>query len=222
MSFSTALLDLLFPPKCPFCTKLLEKGQVLLCPNCQSDLPWALGPQGERKGEFFDLCTAPLWYQDKVRDSHHRYKFSGVRAYARPYAELMAQCVSDRLAGRFDVITWVPISRRRLRKRGYDQSQLLAQGLAGRVDVPCEGLLKKARHTKAQSGLKGESERRANVLGAYVMRPGVRVNGRRILLVDDVMTTGATLSECARVLRTAGAEQVVCVALAMAGTDRDR
>lgn len=212
----SVLLDLLFPIKCPFCRKLLEKGQDLVCSDCQRDLPWALGPQGERKGEFFALCTAPLWYQEQVRNSHHRYKFSGVRAYAAPYAELMAQCVNDRLAGEFDVITWVPIHPRRRWKRGYDQSEWLARKLARRVDMPCEPLLKKVRHTTAQSGLKGESERRANVLGAYVLKSDAQVEGKRILLVDDVMTTGATLSECARVLRTAGVVQVFCVTLAMA------
>lgn len=214
-----ALLDLLFPPKCPFCEKILEKGQALLCPDCQRDLPWTQGARGERKPEFIDKCAAPLWYWDKVRDSHHRYKFSGVRAYAKPYAALMGQCVADHLQGRFDVITWVPLSRNRLRRRGYDQSRLLAQRLAQEVNVPCECLLKKVRDTRAQSGLAGESERRANVLGAYTLFPGVSTAGRRILLVDDVVTTGATLSECARVLRTAGAAEVVCVTMAMAGTE---
>lgn len=211
----SALLDLLFPPKCPFCGTLLEKGQALLCPDCQRDLPWTQGIQGEQTFEFVDLCAAPLWYRDKVRRAHHRYKFSGVQAYAEPYAVLMAQCVEDHLAGRFDVITWVPLSRWRLWRRGYDQSRLLAQRLADKMDIPCEPLLKKTRHTKAQSGLSGESERRANVLGAYEVTPGTVTQGRRVLLVDDVVTTGATLSECARVLRTAGAAGVVCVALAM-------
>lgn len=218
----SALLDLLFPPKCPFCGKLLEEGQTLLCPVCQCELPWAQGTQGERKVEFVDLCVSPLWYRGKVRDSHHRYKFSGVRAYAEPYATLMEQCVTDRLQGRFDLITWVPLSRKRLRKRGYDQSQLLAQRMADRLDMPCGRLLKKVRDTKAQSGLKGESERRANVLGAYEIYPGVQPAGKRVLLVDDVVTTGATLSECARVLRTAGAAGVVCVTLAAAGKSWDR
>ena len=209
------LLDLLFPPKCPFCTRLLEDGQALLCPDCQRDLPWALGAQGEQKGEFFELCTAPLWYRERVRESHHRYKFSGVRAYAKPYAELMAQCAQDRLSVTFDVVTWVPIHSARRWKRGYDQSELLARRLACVMGLPCERLLKKVRHTKAQSGLKGESVRRANVLGASLLQPGVQVEGKRILLVDDVATTGATLSECARMLRTAGAVQVFCVTLAM-------
>lgn len=216
----SVLLDLLFPPKCPFCANLLEKGQALLCPDCQRELPWAQGSSAQRKLEFVDLCTAPVWYRDIVRLSHHRYKFSGIRAYARPYATLMAQCVTDRLQGQFDVVTWVPLSKKRLRKRGYDQSRLLAEHLARQLDMPCRPMLKKIRDTKAQSGLKGESERRANVLGAYVPFPGGQMWGKRILLVDDVVTTGATLSECARILRVAGAERVICVTLAMAGADR--
>ena len=214
----TKLLDLLFPPKCPFCRRLLEEGQALLCPDCQRDLPWTQGGEGECKGEFFTVCAAPLWYRDLVRESHHRYKFSGVRAYAAPYADLMEQCVHDRLEGGFDVIAWVPISRRRLHSRGYDQSRLLAERLADKLDLPSRKLLKKIRHNTPQSGLSGDSVRRANVLGAYAMEPRVQVAGQRVLLVDDVMTTGATLSECARVLRTAGAAEVVCVTLAVAGT----
>jgi len=213
----SVVLDLLFPPKCPFCRTILEEGEVLLCPDCQRKLPWAEGKPAQRTMEFVELCTAPLWYRDTVRESHHRYKFSGVRAYARPYAALMAQCVNDRLQDRFDVVTWVPLSRKRLRKRGYDQSRLLAEHLARQLDMPCRPMLKKIRDTKAQSGLKGESERRANVLGAYVPLGSAQMWEERVLLVDDVVTTGATMSECARILRGAGAERVVCVALALAG-----
>lgn len=217
MNVFSALLDLLFPSKCPFCARLLEEGQALLCPDCQRDLPWTQGKAGERKGEFFTVCVAPLWYRDKVRHSHHRYKFSGVRAYARPYVTLMSQCVADHLDGDFDLITWTPISWWRRYKRGYDQAQLLAEGLASELNVPCRRLLKKVRHTRPQSSVKTESERRANALGAYAMCRDAQLAGKRVLLVDDVMTTGATLSECARMLRTAGAAQVVCVTLAMAG-----
>ena len=219
MSISSAVLDLLFPPKCPFCGRILEEGQALLCPDCQRDLPWTQGKSGEQKGEFFDLCTAPLWYRDTVRKSHHRYKFYGVRAYARPYAVLMSQCVDDHLTGDFDLVTWTPISWQRRYKRGYDQARLLAEEIARERSVLCRPLLRKTRHTQPQSSLKTESERRANVLGVYKMREHKKVAGKRILLVDDVMTTGATLSECARVLLTAGALEVVCVTLAMAGED---
>lgn len=214
------LLELLFPTKCPFCGKLLKQGQALLCPDCQRDLPWTQGEQ--KKVEFVSRCVSPLWYRDPVSQSHHRYKFRGVQAYAVPYARLMAQCVKDRLQGEFDMITWVPLSRFRRWRRGYDQARLLAERLGKELDMPCESLLRKVRNTKAQSGLKGESRRRANVLGAYATRREARVEGRRILLVDDVVTTGSTLSECARMLLSAGAVQVVCVTLATAGGAEER
>ena len=217
MSVFSSFLNLLFPPKCPFCGKLLKEGQILLCPDCQRDLPWTQGKAGERKGEFFEVCAAPLWYRDTVRKSHHRYKFSGVRAYVRPYAALMSQCADDHLKGEFDLVTWTPISRWRRYTRGYDQAQLLAEELARIRNLTCCPLLRKIRNTKPQSSLKSESERRANVLGAYKLCADAQVSGKRILLVDDVMTSGATLSECARMLLTAGAAEMVCLTLAMAG-----
>lgn len=207
------LLDLLFPPKCPFCRRLLDGGDVL-CPNCQRDLPWTEGAQGEKTVEFLDTCVGPLRYEGDVRQSHHRYKFSGRRAYAGTYSLLMSQCAADRLDGTFDVVCWAPLSRKRLRRRGYDQSQLLALGVAERLGLTAEPLLDKIRDTPAQSGQTDAAARRANVLGAYRLKPGRQVAGKRILLVDDVVTTGATLSECARVLRTAGAARVCGLVLA--------
>lgn len=210
------LLDLLFPPKCPFCRALLEDGERDLCARCQRELPWCLGALGEQKLEFIPRCVSPLFYQDRVRDSFHRYKFGGGVSYARPYGLLMAQCVEDRLAGEFDLITWAPLSPKRRRKRGYDQARLLAQALGRRLGVPVRPLLAKTRHTGAQSALEDDGARRANVLGAYSPVDTAQIAGQRLLLVDDIVTTGATLSECARVLRTYGAAEVLAVTLARA------
>lgn len=218
--FFSALLDLLFPPRCPFCQKLLAEGEAGLCSACQKNLPWLTGAEAEQKGEFYRRCVSPLRYQGEVRASIHRYKFKGRRGYAGVYGALVAQCIADHLAGEYDLITWVPLSARRRRKRGYDQAALLA-GAAGRMlNVEAVPTLGKKRDTPAQSGLKGEARRRANVLGAYDVLNSVQVSGRRVLLVDDVLTTGATLSECARVLRTAGATQVVCATLARTQTGK--
>ena len=211
-----ALLDLLFPPRCPFCGKLLRAGEGGLCAKCQEALPWLTGSQGEQRLEFVSCCVSPLRYQGEVRRSIHRYKFEGIRGYAGVYGTLIAQCVSDRLAGRYDLITWVPLSPKRRRERGYDQAMLLARAVAAALDGEAVETLSKVRHTDAQSGLKGEAERRANVLGVYEILDGEALAGRKILLIDDVATTGATLSECARILRTAGAEDVVCATLARA------
>lgn len=209
------LLDLLFPPRCVFCRRLLHRGEEGICPRCQQELPWALGAEAEQTGEFFSLCASPLWYQDQVRASFHRYKFKGVRGYSRTYGRLVAQCVQDHLAGRYDLITWVPLSRARLRQRGYDQAMLLASAAALELDDVAAETLCKVRDTEAQSGLgKNDASRRANVLSAYQVTDPALVEGRRVLLTDDIVTTGSTLSECARVLRTAGATDVVCAALA--------
>ena len=210
-----ALLDLLFPPRCVFCRRLLHRGEEGICPRCQQELPWALGAEAEQTGEFFSLCASPLWYHDQVRASFHRYKFKGVRGYSRTYGRLVAQCVQDHLAGRYDLITWVPLSRARLRQRGYDQAMLLASAAALELDDVAAETLCKVRDTEAQSGLgKNDASRRANVLSAYQVTDPALVEGRRVLLIDDIVTTGSTLSECARVLRTAGATDVVCAALA--------
>ena len=213
-----AALDLLFPPKCPFCRALLQKGEEGLCASCREHLPWLEGGGAETAVDFLSLCISPLRYRDLVRESVHRYKFSGGTAYAAVYGRLVADCVEERLSGRFDLVTWPPLSRRRLRQRGYDQAKLLAQEAARCLGAEAVPLLEKVRHTRAQSGLGGDSgARRANVLGAYRPLSPEALTGKRVLLIDDVVTTGSTLSECARTLRTAGAADVVGCALAKAG-----
>ncbi len=210
----SALLDLLFPPRCPFCHKLLAVGERGLCSACQKDLPWLTGAEAGQKGEFYRLCVSPLRYQGQVRASIHRYKFKGSRGYAGIYGALVAQCVADNLEGEYDLISWVPLSKKRRRERGYDQARLLAEAAVRVLGTSAAETLRKKRHTGAQSSLKGEAERRANVLGAYEVTDEALVAGKRVLLVDDVLTTGSTLSECARALRTAGAKEVVCATLA--------
>ena len=210
------VLDLLFPPKCVFCGKVLDTGEDGLCSRCQRELPWLTDGEAELTGEFFSLCAASLRYQDKVRDSVRRYKFKGRRGYHKLYGRLVAQCVHDHLAGRYDLITWVPLSPQRKKERGYDQAFLLSSAAALELGEVAVETLRKERNTDPQSGLTEDAQRRANVLGAYTPVDPELVAGKRVLLIDDVVTTGSTLSECARMLRTMGAEDVVCAALARA------
>ena len=210
------LLDLLFPPRCVFCRKLLPSGRQDLCPACRDTLPWLEGAAAEQTGEFFSLCASPLRYIDDVRESLHRYKFKGQRGYAQAYGHLVAQCVRTHLAGRYDLISWVPLSDRRLKERGYDQAMLLAMAAALELDEVAVETLRKSRNTNAQSGLSGENARRANVMGAYEAVDPELVRGKRVLIIDDIITTGSTISECARTLRTVGAADVVCATLARA------
>ena len=214
------VLDLLFPPKCPYCQKILDDPRAPVCPECQPKLPWLEGKAGERRIDFADGCFSPLAYREAVPGAVHRYKFSRVRALGKPLAALMAQCLSGRLPGGADLITWAPLSRKRLRKRGFDQAELLAREVGRLLAIPAAPTLEKTRNTGPQSELEEESARRANARGAYALLPGTDLTGRRVVLVDDVVTSGATLSECAALLRQAGAKEVYCLTLARAREDR--
>lgn len=210
----TKLLALFFPTRCIFCKSLTDG--VFICPKCQGTVPWNLDDNREKKGEFFTQCVAPLRYRGDVITSFHRYKFSGYQSYAKQYAVLMAQCITDRLEMSPDFITWAPISPSRRRRRGYDQSQLLARELGRILQCPVRSTLIKSRHTPAQSALVHPHERRANALGAYQLNSKISVAGCRILLIDDIITSGSTLSECARILQTHGALEISCAVFARA------
>ena len=213
--FLERLLDLLFPPKCPFCHRLLPGKTSLFCDRCQKELPWTQTGQREQTVELTAGCVSPLYYEDLVRQSIHRYKFSSCSGYSRLYGMLMAQAVRDTWPElTFDAVTWVPLSPRRKRKRGYDQAMLLAQAVCEHLGGTATPLLQKVKDTPAQSLQADHRARRVNALNAYALLPHAQVAGKTILLCDDVVTTGSTLSECARILRTAGAEKVYAATLA--------
>lgn len=213
MGFFTGLLDLLFPPRCTFCRKLLKNGKLGVCAGCAKNLPYTHGG-GNQNGDFFTVCVAPLYYEGVVRDSILRFKFKEATAYAKVYGALMADCIGENLEGRYDLITWVPLSEGRLKNRGYDQAMLLAMAAALELDDVAVETLVKHTDVPAQSGVGSEEKRRANISGAYNVPDEELVAGKRILLIDDIVTTGSTLSECSRMLLQAGAKEVLCCALA--------
>lgn len=210
MRFWNALLDLLFPPKCPFCRRVQDALGV--CPSCLKSLPWTDEAHGLRELEPGLWCAAPLWYTGAVREGIRRFKFHNGLAAAGPLGELIAQAAAERFSGQFDTVTWVPVSPKRLRKRGYDQSRLLAESACRLWGVKPERLLRKVRDNPAQSSLEDAAARWRNTRRAY--RPAGDAERKRVLLIDDVCTTGSTLCACAQTLRAAGAAEVVCAAAA--------
>lgn len=211
MKHLTWVLDLLFPPKCCFCGRILEHTGI--CEDCGRTLPRT---EGEAVRELSGglRCAAPLWYEGTVREALLGLKFRGDSWAAEPLGALAAECAAEAFSGEFDVVTWVPVSRKRRRKRGYDQAELLARSICRCWETAPVQMLKKAVDNPAQSGISERSARRANVLGVYDPVRLERISGQRILLVDDICTTGATLEECARVLRDAGAAQVMALTVA--------
>lgn len=213
MKILDLIAHLLYPWKCVFCESVLKDTDI--CRECEEKLPYTVGDSAMQKFPFIDKCVSPLYYKDKVRASVHRYKFGGCSAYSRRYAALMSDCVENNLDCRsIDVISWIPLSKKRLRQRGYDQARLLAEEIAAKTGLPCRQLLQKVKNNSAQSLTRDAKQRRENVAGVYDLDDGADVSGLRILLVDDVVTTGATMSEAARILRKAGAKSVFGVTLA--------
>ncbi len=194
------------------CHGFLPSSKETLCNRCAR---WVLEQDPALfRGKHFSLCVSPLTYEGQVRESIHRYKFGGRQFYEKTYAPLMAAAVGQEL-GDFDLITYVPISQKRRRKRGYDQSELLARSLGELLHKPVLSCLRKRRDNPAQSGLLHGSERVKNVHGVYEAQNMENFHGKCVLLVDDIITTGATLEECSNVLAGAGAGKVLCATLAM-------
>lgn len=211
------IATLLFPPKCILCRRILEENETDLCHGCRAAAP----EFGNAKSNLSFLAewTAVWYYKDDARKSLLRYKFSGRRSYALAYGKLLAMKLEQEGFLDFDVLTWVPIGPLRRFGRGYDQDELLAKALGTELSRPAVQTLRKIRNTPPQSGLKDVSRRRANVLGAYRAVDPEIIREKRVLLIDDIITTGATVSECARVLLTAGAKEVTCAAMAAASHD---
>ena len=204
------LLGVFFPRKCPFCGKLT--GKTLLCETCGAALPrcgrvW--------QGADFGRCAAPLYYEDSVRKAILDYKFHGKLSGLDCFGRMMAETAAEQYSGEFDAITWVPVSKKRLKKRGFDQARYLTASMCVDWHVAPLETLRKVTDNPPQSGLDDAAARRANVLGVYKAVSPEQFAGKRLLLVDDVCTTGATLGECARVLKAAGAAEVLCLTLAM-------
>ena len=212
MGFIASVLDLLFPPKCVFCSRVLNKADDGWCGKCTESLPFA-DNNGWQEGEHFDFCVSPLYYKGPVRKSILRFMFRGAMAYAATYGKLLADCIRDSDVG-YDFISWVPLSSKRERSRGYDQAMLLSLSTALELSDVAVETLSKPHDVQAQSELCDRRERSANISGAYVASDPELVRGKCVLLIDDVITTGSTLSECAKVLLSAGAARVVCAALA--------
>ena len=202
-----ALLKLLFPPKCMLCGMPLREDEEI-CGQCRQKVLLNTSTPRVEKGAFFHKAAAGLWYETNVREAIHGLKYREKQHYARPLARVMVYAYQHKIGEECDLIAFVPTNPSTLRERGYDQAQLLAEALSEMLDLPWVSALEKTRETRPMHGLKPD-ERRANVLGAYrVCCEDGLLKGKRVLLVDDILTTGSTLSECARMLRTAGAERV--------------
>ena len=231
----TAALDLVFPPLCPVCDGILDAGRRdPLCGACWEGFeriapPWCrccgapLGIEGlcgacRSRRPRFAYARAAVLYGGLVREAIHAFKFGGRRGLATPLGDLLAELVGlSALPGALpDALVPVPLHPRRARERGYDQALLLARRLERALGVPVVAdALRRAVPTQPQTDLDAAARRR-NVRDAFVVSRPERITGRHVVLVDDVLTTGATAGECARSLYRAGAAAVGVLTVARA------
>ena len=213
MKLISKLGALLFPPRCVLCEALLRGDDEEICPACKTAAkiflhhPWKI--------DHVKSWYAMWQYGGAVRDSLVRYKFRNRRSYCRVYGRELALKLTEWKI-EYDVITWVPVSALRKFRRGYDQVELIAESVGDHLGQSPQRLLHKWRNNRKQSTIRSIEARRKNVRGVYRMIPGADVKGKRVLLLEDIITTGATIGEAASVLKAAGAKEVhaVCVAVA--------
>lgn len=210
---------------CPACAAALSPAGRHACRRCAAPIDGELAGAGvvlcgdcRISPPPFDAAVAALRYEGKTRELIHRYKFAGKTRLAGALGPLL--CAALHRAGEMEGIDFVipvPLHRRRLFRRGYNQSWLLAAEVGKTFGVPVAAdLLARARFTEPQFSL-SRAARRTNIKNAFTAPSPERLAGKALLLVDDIMTTGATLGEAARTLKKGGAARVVCAVAARAG-----
>ncbi len=227
--------DALFPPRCLSCRAHLETGERArwLCKNCTLPFDFPAGffcPSCGRRSPAVPSChpgtrftgIAPWSYGNtRIRELLHLFKYDGVKVVTTPLGEELRRylLLSMELGGiSFSdfVIVPIPLHPRKLRRRGFNQSLLLARTLRTDEIPIIENILIRTRATPSQTALKEREERVNNVLGSFAVTNPEPVRGKNILLVDDVITSGATMREAARILKKAGAKKIIGLTAARA------
>jgi len=219
--------EIMFPPVCLACNAPLASARELTCADCRSAMR-EVDEWDDRCRQVREILCAgggvtgfvPLWYFEEggpVQALVHALKYDGMTAVGREFGRALGARILESGYGGADALVALPLHPSRMRERGFNQADCIARGVSAVTGIPvARRLVRRARFTPSQTAL-AQGERRANVRGAFrpALRAG-RAKGATLLLVDDVVTTGATMGACAAVLRTAGARAVVACAAALA------
>ena len=218
--------DAVFPPLCNACDALLSPGETIVCRACRGAIvpvdEWDDAYRDARarlgaEGTVTDFVAA--WYFERngpLQRLMHRLKYGGMTAVGREFGRVLGERIRDAGWGGSGVIVPLPLHLSRMRERGYNQCACIAGGVAEITGRPVDvRLIARARFTASQVTL-GHLERGENVRGAFALRPRAAVGGKTVILIDDVVTTGATMRSCASALRGAGARAVIACAVAIA------
>lgn len=199
-------MDIFFPVRCPYCENVIAKTEYA-CENCKKQFPeqaiikYAVGGY---------KCASPFPYDGIFKKAVGKFKFKNRGGYAKQLSFVIVQSILESFnPNDFDIITCVPMHKKRLRQRGYNQAELLAVECSEIMKIPYKDTLEKYKENLEQHSIKA-SERADNVRGVYRIIDKSLVKGKNILIIDDIITTGNTLGECARILMKSGCKSVSC------------
>ena len=209
------LLYYIYPKKCPFCKTVIDRN-LFLCSDCAKSIK---SHKYEAIIEIADLdkeiiCLSPFAYDGKIRQAICDYKFKGITDYSDFFSIKISEIIKGTLK-KVDFITSVPLHKLRQKERGFNQSEIIASKVGKILGIQYKELLVKIKKNKIQHELSG-SERSQNVLGVYKSTNEKFIEGKSIILCDDILTTGNTLKECAKMLLKSGAKEIYCVTVATA------
>ncbi|MEY8390604.1 ComF family protein [Lachnospiraceae bacterium] len=231
------MIHLLFPPRCPFCDRVLFSSILapleLVCPSCRRKPEYIREPACKQCGKpLEDSCQEycydcgkrrseykqgkALWvYQEEVKQSIYRFKYQGRREYARYYGRELARRYGGWMKEcRIEALVPIPLYKKRQRQRGFNQAELIACEVSCQTEIPVyKDLLVRVRNTRAQKEL-NDQERKNNLKKAFKTRVN-KVQLNHILLIDDIYTTGSTMNEAAGELTQSGAKEVYCLSLSI-------
>lgn len=212
------IINLVYPPYCGVCKKALSaSNQTGVCGACLRQIKKHPTPDYREAGSSFTVARSACLYEGALKELIHLFKYKNRRSLSGLFSQYMLDSIKDipAFTEGVELVTFVPLHRMRLRERDFNQSEALGRRIAADLALPAADCLEKIRHTANQNELSRQA-RLDNLKGAFMAnkrRIGL-ARGRVILLVDDVMTTGATLDECSRTLLASGAREVRCLALA--------
>lgn len=221
----------IFPKRCPLCGEVIALGDEKceecinqkrifgeICTDCGFSKEDCTCTNKTQKPQFKQIVS-PYYFEDNIVKAIHRFKLYGYTELAQSMGDEITKVVIQRYKDiRFDYVTYVPMTKRKLRKRGYNQSKLLAEEVSKIMGVPLVDALIKTVETQSQRGSTAK-ERRLNLYGAFDICDDVELDNKTILLIDDVKTTGSTLNECAVMLKASGST-VYCATLAVAKNNK--
>lgn len=225
LKFKNKSVEFIYPRRCISCESIFEfSEEEFICFKCSEKFKNLKSKRCQKCGRvinrdgkcricnekgniYFDKGFSVFIYKGEIRESVKRFKYSGLYRYGDVYGKIMRDFAKNNIEMKYDYITGVPLHISKFISRGYNQSDILARFLGKAFGIESKSLLKRVKNTKPQNNM-DRLNRRKNIKNAFKMKKNAEVKGKDILIVDDIFTTGATINECAKVLKRAGARKV--------------